>query len=644
MTLGTPLTAKAKDGTLRAIGLGRIAEPGQDIVSVDSQHAAAEEWLKGQFKGEIDFRRFGEQVGGWIVDRAMIVDVVGLIETHLYDAVVINEIREVFRNPGRQWDFAFLCIDEGVRFISIHDGIDIEDEQWQLQMHIASQRAGLENPQIRMRIKRKATHAFAKGGMVMKVKFSYRKLTQVEAESGAFGPKGLRITKLVEWTVIIVEMCRRVIAALGGFTKLADWLNDEGIPPGPYVTSGKWNRNNVFALLSDPILSGQRTFRKMISKMVYRTGKPRPLRNPAGPMVHECPELAHISKKLHAQVLAIIEARKKQDADSDHPLTGRPRGDSLFPGQLAVCGYCGGAMYRYGKFIRCQNTLYSGARTCWNHVQPKIEVIHAKVLPWIFQVLNQHPQFRETVEVAAWTEFQRLDKRRGKSGDSVSQTITALQKQGERLTKAIAQVDDSDQLIRDYNAVQKALAEAKAQKRKLTKESRDSDFMSLDDVRHRLDEALTNLARTSFEFACLLRRIIPRFEIVGVQQLNCPQVRPRAKLTLQIDSSGGSEGLRVETVIDLFDAPQHIADLARCAEAKRVSPHKTLKQLGQQFGISAMRVKRALDYARIMESKGMTEPFEELLAEPTNASRWTSPRCEPSSRDGVDQARTVFSG
>ena len=644
MTLGTPLTAKAKNGTLRAIGLGRISTAGQDAASIDAQHAAAKAWLAGQFPGPIDVRQFGEQVSGWVVDRDMMDSVNALIETGEWDLVLVNELREMYRNPKMQWQFVQRCVDAGVRFVSITDGIDTADPQWERSVHIASLLAGMAVPETRERIIRKASHAFAHGGMVMKVKFSYRKLSKEEAESGKYGPKGLRVAKLSEWTPTVLEMRRRVIAAQGGFTKLGDWLNDEGIPPGPYVTSGRWNRRNVIAFLSDPILSGQRTFRKMISKMVYRTGKPRPLRNPAGPLFEECPELAHLSKEEHAPVLAINAALKNKNKDSDHPLNGRPRKDSLFPGQHAVCGYCGGVMYRYGKFIRCQNTLSSGARTCWNHVQPKIEVIHEKVLPWIFKVLSQHPQFRDTVAMAAWTEFQRLSKRRSRSGDSVTQTIAALQKQCDRLVKAIRKVDDSEDLIREYNGAKKSLAEAQAQQRKLTKESQESDFISLEDVRHRLDDALTNLAQTSFEFACLLRKIIPRFEIVGVQQLNCPQVRPRAKLTLQIEASGESEGLCVETVIDLFDAPKPIANLAMCVEAKLTSPNKTLKQLAQQLGINHMTIKRALDYARLMQSKGMAEPFEELLAEPTNASRWTSPRRDPPTRDGADVVRTVSSG
>ena len=229
MTLGTPLTAKAKNGILRAIGLGRISTAGQDAASIDAQHAAAKAWLAGQFPGQIDVRQFGEQVSGWAVDRDMMDSVNALIETREWDLVLVNELREMYRNPQMQWLFVQRCVDAGVRFISITGGIDTADPHWERAVHIASLLAGMAVPETRERINRKATHAFAKGGMVMKVKFGYRKLTKEEAESGTFGPKGLRVAKLSEWTPTVVEMRRRVLAAQGGFTKLCDFLNDEVI-------------------------------------------------------------------------------------------------------------------------------------------------------------------------------------------------------------------------------------------------------------------------------------------------------------------------------------------------------------------------------------------------------------------------------
>ena len=97
-----------------------------------------------------------------------------------------------------------------------------------------------------------------------KVRFGYRKLSKEEADSGTFGPKGLREAKIPEWTPTIMEIKRRVIAD-EPYQAIVDWLNDEGVEPGPYVKSGKWNAKLLRDFLRDPILHGTRTFRDTIA-------------------------------------------------------------------------------------------------------------------------------------------------------------------------------------------------------------------------------------------------------------------------------------------------------------------------------------------------------------------------------------------
>ena len=109
--------------------------------------------------------------------------------------VLVNELREVYRNPRFAWAFVQDCLDHDARVISIADNIDTANEDWEHMMHVACLVHGMAVPETRRRVRRKATHAFIGGGMVMKVKYGYRKLTDEEAQSGQFGPKGLRIAK-----------------------------------------------------------------------------------------------------------------------------------------------------------------------------------------------------------------------------------------------------------------------------------------------------------------------------------------------------------------------------------------------------------------------------------------------------------------
>ena len=83
------------------------------------------------------------------------------------------------------------------------------------------------------------------------------------------------------------------------YTAVADWLDAEGIEPGPYVEAGRWTARLVVELLDDPILSGTRTFRDTICRPIFKTGKHKPVKN-GNPETEHCPELAHLSVEEHS--------------------------------------------------------------------------------------------------------------------------------------------------------------------------------------------------------------------------------------------------------------------------------------------------------------------------------------------------------
>jgi hypothetical protein len=250
--------------------------------------------------------------------------------------------------------------------------------------------------------------------------------------------------------------------------------------------------------------------------------------------------LAHLTAEEHSELLAVMDARKG-DRDyprgRDNPLWNRPRSRSLWPGQHAVCGICGGRMYRYGRKLRCKNAVPKGARTCWNHVHVEMDIIHTKVLPWVLGILDKHPGVREAVVRSAWLESERVRQRNQRSGRDIDKQIAELEGEAENLANAIAQGAKLEAVVRKANALDAALREAREEKARLDQAAQDAgDFLSCEDIAARLDKALVRMAATSFDFADLLRRLLPVFTIQPVQALDCPQVRPRAKLTLRLDA------------------------------------------------------------------------------------------------------------
>jgi hypothetical protein len=363
---------------------------------------------------------------------------------------------------------------------------------------------------------------------------------------------------------------------------------------------------------------------------VYRTGKHRSRPNPDGPEVRKYPELAHMTPEEHTELLAVIndveqESGAGQAKGRESPLWNRPRARSLWPGQHATCAICGGRMYRYGDFLRCQHSTVNSVRPCWNHVQVEYTFTHTKVLAWVMNVLNRQPAVRERVIQIAWSEFERVRQRHRRSGGSLQEGITDLEGQEKRLAKAIAKGGEMDALLAELAEAQSQLRQARRKLKQITQEvEENSEFSSQEDVAARLDEALARMTLVSLDFADFLRQLIPVFVIQPVQALDRPQVRPRAKLTLRLDAwtTQGETPFETSVELDLFEPPLHIHHLQACLVAKQACPEASLKEIAASLGINHMTVNRAFDYARRMEKEGMIDPYREIHEQPAQASRW----------------------
>ena len=639
MILSQPITPKNADGILRVIIPGRISEPTQDMESIPSQQEDAEHWLQRGYLGERKVTRLGEQASGWLADRESMVAAQKLIESGQVDLVLATELREIYRNPAFHWKFVQDCIDNEVRVILIADCVDTADENWEIMMYAASMRHGMTVPETRRRVRQKATYSFSRGGMVLKVKFGYEKLTREQALSGLHGPVGLRIAKVTKWTSIIREMKDRVMRE-ESYEQVAQWLNEEGLPPGPYATGGRWSGKLVKELLRDPILSGQRTFRDVVHTLHYGSGQYRRRRNTVAPELKQYPELAHMTPEEQAELWAVMDARKNghnQPLGPESPLWKKSRSRSLWPNQHATC-ICGALMYGCGDFLKCKNALPGGPRSCWNHVQVYYPLIRGKVLRWVWDVVEAYPGFRDVLVESAWQEFERSRRRRDGSGERLDKQIADLEKQTSALAKAIRMGGKLEALLAELSKVEKELSEAREQKERVTQQNQMvGGFASREEVAARLDVALERLTEVSLDFADLMRRLIPEFIIQPVQALDCPLIRPRGKLTMQLDAwAGGKEPPPpVSVSLDLFEPPVHIQHLAACVAARKANPNATLREIAAQLGINYMTVKRALSYARLMESEGVTDPYKEIHSKPECASRWKKRANKPGRKESA---------
>jgi DNA invertase Pin-like site-specific DNA recombinase len=629
-----PLVPKDRGGLLRVLVMGRISTPHQDKENIEASYRYVEDFLKQVYKGPMHIKHLGEQGSGMRTDRATIIEAEEEIETGTWDVVITEDLARFYRNPRFQYSFVQNAVDNGTRVICIGDNLDTADENWEVAMGAATLRHGLHIPDTRRRVRRTATHAFHRGGMVQHVRFGYRKLTQEEADSRQFGPKELRIAKVSEQTAVIREMRERVMRG-DYYEDIADWLNESGVCPGSYVRNGKWTGKLVEDNLRDPIFRGMRTFRDDVYEPVFRTGKHRRRKNDE-PETETYAELAHMSQEEHGTLLEVMDARAAEHrglSGAEHPLFNKPRSRTIWPGQHARCAICGGMMYRYdGAWLKCQNAHRHDDQRCWNHVQVSCSLTRSKVLAWLLSHCRQAPRFQDTLVDSAWAELQSQRQRQDQTRGLLDQQSSDLEMRSANLAKAIAKAGEIEALVKELTSVDEMLNAARKKKASQTKTSMEKlTGYSRQEVEAKLDEVLIEVAQTSHEFADLMRRIFPEFVIQPVQALDSGQIRPRGRLVFRPNGFGDVPGNGrppdpqsgdVEVVIDLFDPPDYIRHMRRCLDARAKNNKLSLKKLGQQLNLNYMTVKRAFDYARRMEALGSEDPYRAITTCPIKAARW----------------------
>lgn len=634
--LAKPLSPRRPGRPLFAIMIGRISTEHQNESNIEASIDYVDDFLRRNYDGPINVKRLGERASGMLADRPTMREAQEIIDSGECDVVIVEELSRLYRNPGFAYRFVQDCVDCGVRVIAIGDNLDTADENWEATMSVATLRHSMHIPDTRRRVRRTATSSFAKGGMVLKVRFGYRKLTKQEAESGMYGPAGLRMAKLVEFTPVIREMASKFIEGWS-FTRIAEWLNARGVPPPPYGTLKRWSRNLVRDLLFDPILGGVRTFRDTLSQQIFSTGKHRSVPNPNGPEQDIRLELAHLEPELYdslRQALAERCPKRSADGQQSHCRLRIARSRTIFPGQQMTCQICEAIYYAYGTDeFKCQNSRRGVVDRCWNHVQVDGRVVRELALRWLVERLDSFPDFRRTLAELVLAAFHDLHADRQRSSAAIEQQLQSLRKKAEHYGRAVGEGESSPTLIRLLRETEAEIGEIEAKRDdQQASLGHTLDFVDPAIVEKHLAEALIEIAGKSHDFSDLTRQLFSKIVVVPVQEILSGLVRPRLKLTLCVRTDDAAESEQCfDGIIDAFEAPVHIKHLEVVVKAREEHPTLTLRQLAEIVGINYMTVKRSLDLSRLLSREGLASPYVELHAAPQNASRW---RHRSSNQDG----------
>ena len=259
---------------------------------------------------------------------------------------------------------------------------------------------------------------------------------------------------------------------------------------------------------------------------------------------------------------------------------------------------------------------------------PNADMVRDKLLPKFVAVLRKSSELWTKVIDAAWDEYRRTAEHSQRKLHDLDRSRRDLEQQSQRLAAAISKRPDSETLLIQLDAVESDLKRVRREIEVEQAKLRESQpLLSRDEVEQQAERAILELARTSRTFGQLLSRTFPDLQMVPVQALNSPQVRPRVVWRLpEIDSSGP-----IELVVDAFEPSLPILHTKQCQACREQHPRWTLEEIMDHLQLGRGTVNRALTYARKMAELGTTELFRVLTSRPAQASRWRKGSLPPSS-------------
>lgn len=153
------------------------------------------------------------------------------------------------------------------------------------------------------------------------------------------------------------------------YSEVADWLNEDNVPTGPYPKDAKkrnkkWDGRMVARVSHNWILKGVRFRSKQKTRRINETGRYKSERaDPKDLLTRPVPHWAFFTESYYDRVIAKVDARnakyrRNQDGQSD-PCRERPKKRTRFPGQTVYCGVCG-RLFVFGGHGRRDHLMPDG--------------------------------------------------------------------------------------------------------------------------------------------------------------------------------------------------------------------------------------------------------------------------------------------
>ncbi|WP_339748301.1 recombinase family protein [uncultured Rubinisphaera sp.] len=609
-----------RDGRkLKVIRVARISTVNQDEKSLDDQLVFIQQELSSFYQGEIEYTDITSQGSGEALDRIELFQLEEYIESGFYDLVVSEDLGRISRRT-RAIDICESCIDHETRLIALNDHIDTIDDDWKDRAMMVTWHHERSNKDTSNRIKRSHRNRFANGSK--------------QNEYGPFYivPDGAKMVSEVQKNASATDIVEQGFSMLeqgATYQEVADMINDKNFPVGGQSKQKKWNGRLVKTRFLNPILKGVELRNK--KKNVRKNGTGRYQQKPSDPdevLTREVKHLAYIHPdrfdyvKLQMQKRNDVYSRSKSDPLND-PCRNRPKKRTPFPGQMVNCGVCG-RKYVFGGHGRKEFLMCDGARQhkCWNGTTFDGRLAAIKVATSVLEIAEQLPEFDNLLLEQVRHEAEEQDSDRQNQIRSLRLKEIQLCQEIGSLIDFVSKGDSSEGIRQKLKEKEDEYREVKYQLTQL--ESAVGHQIEIPDattLRNLAHNCLDGVLPFSWEFNQIARKMITNFivqpvrlidgghiELLGRFQLNLAKLYPDDRVGECFRAP-----LMREMTLKFFTPPQR--EEFRKAVIFRRNQSEKEREVATALNITQTAVQRAAALQRMMDARGIDEPYQ-LITEP----------------------------
>jgi site-specific DNA recombinase len=619
--LDPPLTPR-NGITLRVLAVCRISGLNQDLKALEDQEALYRRYVADHHDGPTDWEVFATRSSGELLDRRELFEISERIDSRRWDLLITEDLGRI----ARRHHAIVICEaaeDSGTRLIALNDHVDTGRGDWQTSAMFATLRHEQYNKDTAKRIRRSMRNRFVTQGLIQSIQYGYIKPAGVKTDD--------KVAKEPAAGPIYEEWFRRLESG-ASFSEIVDFLNDLGIKPGPSSQTGRWSVSLVRNMTYNPILKGVRVRNRKMSMRINKTGRHRSVDAPPEELLERpVPHLAFIDAARYDRVVAMLRRRNsnrgRKPVNGSDPRLGVPRRRTSWPGQHVRCGVCGRLFY-FGGHGRTDHLECSGARLyrCWLGTTFSGPLAAERITSAILAEVASLPEFDATfldLLREKYAAARAVATGRSTELDRLQQNL------GRQIVRVMALLIDGE----PSPALREKLRELESERDRIVVERAElgdpsdanPELPSMARIKASFAGSFGDLSRGSEEFGRLMHRVVPRLEVRPFRLIDGGNAVLRAFVTVELASlvaeARGLEGaagpLRRELVVDLFDPPQRVVNLALVRDLKAAG--RTQRQIAAELGITQPAVQRTAALGREMVARGLEDPYEAMTG-PTEGS------------------------